>query len=154
MRRAKGIGRRILGCDTGDSCVHPAGGRQCGKYSKFRGTNIFLYRANGKSIKGVAGNAESLKGSADESAAAIQEIVASIQQVAGNAESTASSVEQISSSIEQMGRSIEGVAGNAESLKASADEASAAIQEIVASIQQVAGNAEVQPNLLKKYLLR
>jgi len=36
----------------------------------------------GRSIQGVAGNAESLKGSADESSAAIQEIVASIQQVA------------------------------------------------------------------------
>ncbi len=39
-----------------------------------------------KSIKGVAGNAESLTSSAEEASAAIQEIVASISQVAANAE--------------------------------------------------------------------
>jgi len=48
-----------------------------------------------KSIKGVAGNAESLTGSAEEASAAVQKIISSIQQVAGNSESTAKSVEEI-----------------------------------------------------------
>ncbi len=80
------------------------------------------------SVQVVAGNSETLAGSAGETTEALAEMAASIQEVADHAEALTAAVEQSASRISEMARTLEHVSGNVNQASLAAESSSGAAQ--------------------------